>query len=82
MKCSLMIKKKSRYWFKKRNQFSLEHNIKSSVPRLTLSMNTGHWVDESVGIYELIGKEIHPKHKVDLHPVIWTIWYYESEVHK
>jgi hypothetical protein len=27
-------------------------------------MNSGHWVDESVDIYELIAKEIDPKHKV------------------
>lgn len=37
-----------------------EKDIKSSVPRLTLSLNLGHWVDESVDIYEKIYREFEP----------------------
>ncbi len=38
----------------------LQRDIKSSVPRLTLSLNTGKWVDESSDIYELINNEFEP----------------------
>lgn len=41
----------------------LERDIKSSVPRLTLSLNTGKWVDESSDIYELINNEFEPNSK-------------------
>lgn len=40
--------------------FHLAKDIKSSVPRLTLSINTGHWIDEGIDIYELINKEFDP----------------------
>lgn len=40
--------------------FNLEKDIKSSVPRLTLSINSGHWIDESVDIYEMINEEFDP----------------------
>ena len=38
----------------------LQRDIKSSVPRLTLSLNKGKWVDESIDIYELINNEFDP----------------------
>ena len=34
--------------------FTLEKDINASVPRMTLSLNKGHWVDEGTDIYELI----------------------------
>ena len=37
--------------------FDLEKDVTSSVPRITLSLNTGAWVDEDVDIYELIYNE-------------------------
>lgn len=40
--------------------FHLEKDVKSSVPRLTLSINEGHWIEEDVDIYELINKEFEP----------------------
>lgn len=40
--------------------FHLEHDVRSSVPRLTLSINNGRWVDESVDIYKLINDEFDP----------------------
>lgn len=40
--------------------FTLEKDINASVPRLTLSLNSGHWVDESEDIYELIYRAIEP----------------------
>jgi len=43
--------------------FVLEKDIRSSVPRLTLSLNKSHWVDESVDIYELINNEFEPDKK-------------------
>lgn len=44
---------------------NLEWDITSSVPRLTLSLNTGEWVDESIDIYELINNEFDP----EFHPI-------------
>ena len=41
----------------------LEKDIKSSVPRITLSLNKGYWVDESTDIYELIHNEFEPGKK-------------------
>ena len=40
--------------------FHLEKDVKSSVPRLTLSINEGHWIDEDIDIYELINNEFEP----------------------
>lgn len=44
----------------KKYGLELERDIKSSVPRLTLSLNTGEWVDESIDIYKLINDEFAP----------------------
>ena len=58
------IKKKiKKYWIKKGHDFVLEKDIRSSVPRLTLSLKKGYWVDESVDIYELINNEFEPDKK-------------------
>ena len=40
--------------------FHLEKDVRSSVPRLTLSINKGHWVDEDIDIYKLINDEFDP----------------------
>ena len=40
--------------------FHLEKDVRSSVPRLTLSINEGHWIDEEIDIYELINNEFDP----------------------
>lgn len=40
--------------------FHLEKDVRSSVPRLTLSINTGHWIDEDIDIYKLINDEFDP----------------------
>ena len=40
--------------------FHLEKDVRSSVPRLTLSINEGHWIDEDIDIYELINAEFEP----------------------
>ena len=42
---------------KKGHDFVLEKDIRSPVPRLTLFLNKGYRVDESVDIYELINNE-------------------------
>ena len=34
--------------------FNLEKDIKSSIPRLTLSINLGGWIDESIDVYKII----------------------------
>lgn len=39
----------------------LQRDIKSSVPRLTLSLNMGRWEDELSDIYELINNEFDPQ---------------------
>lgn len=38
-------------------KLNLDKDVKSSVPRITLSLNTGRWVEENVDIYELIYNE-------------------------
>lgn len=38
----------------------LQRDIKSSVPRLTKSLNEGKWVDDDIDIYELINREFEP----------------------
>lgn len=53
-------KKEDRVAILERYGFNLEKDIKSSVPRLTLSINSGHWIDESVDIYEMINEELDP----------------------
>lgn len=40
--------------------FTLEKDINASVPRMTLSLNMGHWVDEGADIYELIYRHMEP----------------------
>ena len=39
---------------------TLEKDINASVPRMTLSLNSSHWMDESVDLYELIYRVIEP----------------------
>ena len=41
--------------------FHLEHDINASVPRMTLSLNSGHWIDESEDIYKLIYRVMEPE---------------------
>lgn len=48
----------------KKYGFYLEKDVKSSVPRLTLSINEGHWIDENIDIYELINNEFDPGTKL------------------
>ena len=40
--------------------FNLRRDVRSSVPRLTLSLNSGHWIDEEIDIYKLISDELYP----------------------
>ena len=40
--------------------FNLEKDINASVPRITLSLNKGKWVDESIDLYELIYRVMEP----------------------
>ena len=40
--------------------FLLEKDINASVPRMTLSLNSGCWIDESQDIYELIYHAMEP----------------------
>ena len=43
--------------------FNLEKDINASVPRMTLSLNSGHWIDESIDLYELIYRVMEPSGK-------------------
>ena len=58
-------KKIKRYWTKKKEELVLGHDVRSSVPRITLSLNSGHWVSEKeIGdIYKLISEAFDSKHK-------------------
>jgi hypothetical protein len=55
------IKKSKRVEILKEYGFILEKDINASVPRLTLSLNKGEWVDESVDLYELIYRVMEPE---------------------
>ena len=39
---------------------NLEKDVRSSVPRLTLSLNSKKWIDDSIDIYELLNNEFEP----------------------
>ena len=54
------MKKEERKELLKQYGLHLEKDVKSSVPRLTLSINKGEWIDEGDDIYELINKEFDP----------------------
>ena len=54
------MKKEDRAEILKAYGFSLEKDINASVPRMTLSLNMGHWVDEGTDIYELIYRRMEP----------------------
>lgn len=54
------LKKENRKEVLKEYGFSLEKDINASVPRMTLSLNSGHWIDESQDMYELIYRVIEP----------------------
>lgn len=41
----------------KKYGLNLAKDVSSSVPRITLSLNTGHWISEDQDIYELIYRE-------------------------
>ena len=55
------IKKKDRVKILKEYGFNLEKDINASVPRMTLSLNSGHWIDESEDIYKLIYHIMEPE---------------------
>lgn len=40
--------------------FTLEKDINASVPRMTLSLNMGHWIEEDTDIYKLIYSHMEP----------------------
>lgn len=44
---------------------NLEKDVKSSVPRITLSLNAGQWISEEVDIYEMIYDEYISNHIYD-----------------
>ena len=54
------LKKENRKEVLKEYGFSLKKDINASVPRMTLSLNSGHWIDESQDMYELIYRVIEP----------------------
>jgi hypothetical protein len=53
-------KREERKELLKQYGFHLEKDVRSSVPRLTLSINKGSWVDEDIDIYKLINDEFEP----------------------
>ena len=53
-------KREERKELLKQYGFHLEKDVRSSVPRLTLSINKGHWIDEDIDIYKLINDEFEP----------------------
>ena len=54
------FKKDRRSGLLKSYGFTLEKDINASVPRMTLSLNMGHWVEEDTDIYELIYSHMEP----------------------
>ena len=55
------MKKEKRSEILKLYGFTLKKDINASVPRITLSLNTGSWVDETDDIYELIYHVMEPQ---------------------
>lgn len=55
------IKKEKRAEIQRSYGFTLEKDINASVPRMTLSLNSGHWIDETEDIYELIYRDMEPQ---------------------
>ena len=53
-------KKEARKEVLKSYGLTLEKDVNASVPRITLSLNSGHWIDESEDIYELIFRIMEP----------------------
>ncbi len=56
----ISLKKEKRAEILKAYGFTLEKDINASVPRITLSLNTGNWIDESKDMYELIFRVMEP----------------------
>ncbi len=56
----ISLKKDKRAEILKAYGFILEKDINASVPRITLSLNTGKWIDESIDLYELIFRVMEP----------------------
>ena len=56
----ISLKKDKRAEILKAYGFTLEKDINASVPRITLSLNTGKWIDESIDLYELIFRVMEP----------------------
>ena len=56
----ISIKKDARKAILKAYGFTLEKDINASVPRMTLSLNSGHWIDETEDIYERIFRIMEP----------------------
>ena len=54
------FKKEYRSELLDRYGFTLEKDINASVPRMTLSLNMGHWIEEDTDIYELIYSHMEP----------------------
>ena len=54
------LKKENRKEVLQEYGFSLEKDINASVPRMTLSLNSGHWIDETEDIYKLIFHILEP----------------------
>ena len=54
------MKKEARKEVIKAYGFTLEKDINASVPRMTLSLNNGEWVDESEDMYERIFRIMEP----------------------
>lgn len=54
------IKKEKRFDLLKAHGFTLEKDINASVPRMTLSLNKGYWIDETEDIYGLIYQVMEP----------------------
>lgn len=55
------IKKEDRKKILQSYGFTLEKDINASVPRLTLSLNSGKWIPETEDIYELIFRDMEPE---------------------
>lgn len=55
------VKKEDRAEVLEAYGLTLEKDISASVPRMTLSLNFGRWIDESEDIYELIFRVMEPE---------------------
>ena len=60
--------------------FNAEYDVSASILRMTKSLNEGHWVDESISIYDLIAEQLdEPITKEEIKPLALRLYFDRPE---